>query len=135
MFCLALTASVLLLLWVETSFYAGSAKHRPALLGITLLLLNIYFATQLSRQFLSLIVLLFAFTAQWRGRRMLFVTLAASFHLTALPFYGLYLLARRGWLGWIAILVAAYLLRIYFAQLLVAFDVLPEAAVLRRQCR
>jgi hypothetical protein len=50
-----------------------------------------------------------------------------SFHLTALPFYGIYLLARRGWMGWVAILGAALLLRLYFVQLLAAFDVLPEA--------
>jgi len=109
MFCLTLTASLLLLLWIESSFYGTNAMQRPALLGISLLLLNIYFATQLSRQFLSLIVLLYAFTAQTRGRQLLFV-------------------ARRGWLGWVAILLAAFALRIYFAQLLVAFDVLPEAA-------
>ena len=128
MFCLALTGSLMLVLWVERAFYQGSTAPPPALAGICLVMLNIYFATQLSRQFLSLIMLLYAFTAIGRTRRMVFLALAMSFHLTALPFYGVYLLARRGWVGWLAILVAALLLRLYFVQLLAAFDVLPEAA-------
>jgi hypothetical protein len=126
MFCLALSSSLLLLVWIETTFYKNGAAQRPALLGLALIMLNIYFATQLSRQFLSLIVLLFAFTATTRTRRLCFVALAASLHLTALPFYGLWLLARRGWPGWLGIIAVAWLLRIYFVQLLAAFDVVPE---------
>ena len=128
MFCMALTSSLMLVLWVERAFYRGDNPAPPALAGICLVLLNIYFATQLSRQFLALIMLLYVFTAAGRSRRMLFLALAMSFHLTALPFYGVYLLARRGWMGWVAILAAALLLRLYFVQLLAAFDVLPEVA-------
>lgn len=126
MFCLSLSSSLLVLVWIETALYKNGAAQRPALLGLTLILLNIYFATQLSRQFLSLIVLLFAFTAPTRTRRLCFVGLAASLHLTALPFYGLWLLARRGWPGWLAILGLAWLLRVYFVPLLAAFDVVPD---------
>jgi hypothetical protein len=126
MFCLALSSALLLMVWIETAFYRNGAAQRPALLGISLILLNIYFATQLSRQFLSLIVLLFAFTATTRTRQLCFVALAASLHLTALPFYGLWLLARRGWPGWLGILAAAWLLRVYFVPLLSALDIVPD---------
>jgi len=126
MFCLALSSTLLLMVWIETVFYPNGAAQRPALLGISLILLNVYFATQLSRQFLSLIVLLFAFTATTRTSRLCFVALAASLHLTALPFYGLWLLARRGWPGWLGILAVVWLLRVYFVPLLAAFDIVPD---------
>jgi len=129
MFCLALTGTLLLVLWAERSFYRRAGPVRPALAGICLVLLNIYFATQLSRQFLSLIVLLFAFTAGTRSGRLLYVTLAASLHLSALPFYALWLLARRGWPGWLAILGLVWLLRIYFLPLLAALDVVPDVVI------
>lgn len=127
MFCLALTGSVLMVLWVESAFYRGGVPMRPALAGICLVLLNIYFATQLSRQFLSLMVLLFAFTAATRPRRWLFLAAATSLHLSALPFYATWQLARRGWRGWLCILGLALLLRIFFIDLLAAFDVVPAA--------
>jgi hypothetical protein len=127
MFCLSITSSMLLVLWIERTFYRRGVLLRPALAGACLLLLNLYFATQLSRQFLSLIVLLFAFTATTRGGRALYVALAASLHLSAVPFYGAWLLARRGVWGWLGILASAVLLRLYFVDLLAAFDVVPAA--------
>jgi hypothetical protein len=128
MFCLALTSSMLMLVWVEKTFYSGAGPQRPALLGICIVLMNLYFATQLSRQFISLIVLLYAFSASGRGRQAFYLALASAFHLTAIAFFAMYLLARRGWRGWLVIVVVALLAKLYFAQLLVAFDVLPEAA-------
>lgn len=127
MFCLSLTGALLMLLWVERRFYAGRGPRSPALLGICIVMLNLYFATQLARQFLSLVVLLYAFTAHGPIRKTLWLVVAASFHLTALPFFGLYVLARRGLPGWLAIVLAALAFRIYFAELLGAFDVLPPA--------
>jgi len=128
MICFCVLASLLMLDWVERSFYRGpSALTSPALMGICLLMLNLYFATQLTRQFLSLIVLLYAFTAQGRARRTVFVLLAASFHLTALGFYAIYLLVRRGPLGWAAIVLFALLLRVNFGALVAAFDIVPDA--------
>ena len=129
MFCLALTGSLLTLVWVEKTFYSGGNRLRPALMGVCLLLLNLYFATQLVRQFLALVMLLYAFTAVGRGRQAFFLAIATTFHLTALPFFALYLLARRGWAGWLFIIVLALLLRVYFWQLLVTLDILPVAAV------
>jgi hypothetical protein len=127
MFCLALTASVSMWLWAETRPGSAPGSATPAMVGICLVLLNIYFATQLARQFLSLIVLLFAFGAATRPRRWFFLALASSLHLTALPFYALWLLARRGWLGWLAILGVMLVLRLYFVPLLAALDIVPQA--------
>jgi EpsG family len=127
MFCLSATSSLLLVLWIERAFYRRGVALRPALAGLCLVMLNLYFATQLSRQFLALIVLLFAITAATRGGRALYLALAASLHLSALPFYLVWLLARRGVWGWLAILGMAVLLRLYFLDLLAAFDVIPAA--------
>jgi hypothetical protein len=128
MFCLTLTASLSMTLWVEKTFYVGQGSKRPALMGICLLMLNLYFATQLSRQFLSLVVLLFAFSAQGRFKQLLYLALASAFHVTAIPFFGLYLLAKRGPKGWLALIALSIGLRLFFVQLIAAFDILPAAA-------
>jgi hypothetical protein len=128
MFCFSLAGALLMLGWVETAFYGrGERLPTPALLGISMIMLNLYFATQLSRQFLSLIVLLYAFTASTRRGQAGWLLLATSFHLTALPFFAVYQLARRGPLGWLAIIVAAVVFRVWFVELLAALEILPEA--------
>ena len=127
MFCCALTSSVLMLAWVEKAFYVDRGWRDPALMGVCLLLLNLYFSTQLVRQFMALIVLLYAFSARTRARRWSWVLLAASFHLTALPFYALYLLARRGPRGWLAIVAIAFIARSFFWDLVAALDIVPAA--------
>ena len=90
-------------------------------------MLNLYYSTQLSRQFLSGVVLLFAFSARRPIAKVVFVALAASFHLTAIPFFVLYVLVKRGRIGWLTIVLLALLMRLYFFDLLVALDVLPAA--------
>jgi hypothetical protein len=127
MFCFAVSGSLLMFVWVEKTFYAGRGRQSPALLGICIVMLNLYFATQLSRQFLSLIMLLYAFSAVGRTRQAAYLAIASAFHLTAIPFFAIYLLARRGWLGYLMIAVAALLIRLYFAQILVSLDIVPEA--------
>ena len=127
MFCLALTSGLLFAVWVEKTFASAPGARLPALVGICLVMFNMYYATQLARQFLSLIVLLYAFSASGRWRQLFYLLLASSFHLTAVPFFGLYLLARRGWPGWLAIVAMALLMRLYFMPMLLAFVDLPEA--------
>lgn len=129
MFCLAASSAFVFMLWVERSFYGRRARPMPApvLLGVCLLMLNLYYSTQLSRQFLSGVILLFAFTAGRPVGKAIFVALAACFHLTAIPFYVLYLLVKRGRIGWLAIVLLALLMRLFFFDLLVTFDVLPAA--------
>lgn len=127
MFCLALTSSLLVMVWVEKTFYGVQCLRRPALIGVCLLMLNLYFSTQLSRQFLSLIVLLFAFSAQGRVRQLIFVVLASAFHLTAVPFFGMYLLVKRGPRGWLLLIALAIGLRLFFVQLVAALDIVPVA--------
>ena len=53
--------------------------------------------------------------------------MASAFHITAIPFFGLYLLAKRGPAGWLVMIALAIALRLYFVQLLAAFDIVPEA--------
>ena len=126
-FCVAFTSAFLLLIWVERTFYSGGGSRAPTLMGACLLLVNLYFATQLARQFMALIVLLYAFSAATEKRRWLYVALAATFHLTAVPFYLLYRLAQRGPVGWIVIVVLAMLVRLFFWQMVAAFDIVPAA--------
>jgi hypothetical protein len=128
MFCLAFSAAALMTIWVESAFYAKRLDAPPpALMGLVLLMLNAYFATQLSRQFLALILLLFAISADGRVKQGLYVALAASFHITAIPFFGIYLLARRGPWGWAAIAAIAIAVRMNFGALVSAFDIVPPA--------
>ncbi len=127
MFCLALTSSLLMMIWVEKTFYTERGLRRPALIGVCLLMLNLYFSTQLSRQFMSLIVLLFAFSAQGRMKQLVFVVLASALHLTAIPFFGMYLLVKRGPRGWLFLIALAVGLRLFFVQLVAAFDIVPAA--------
>lgn len=129
MFCFSLAASLLMLCWVEMGASKRTQRQNLALLGICLIMLNLYFATQLSRQFLSLLVLLYAFTASTRLRQIVWVLIAASFHLTALPFFGACLLARRGRAGWLVIAVVVLVFRTYFAAVLTTLDVLPDALI------
>jgi len=127
MMCFALTSSALLLLWVESTFYGKreGPTPPPALLGAAVLMFNLYFSTQLARQFDALLLLLFAMTQQHRLRRWMFVAAATAFHLTALPFYGAYLLARRGIVGIVALLAAVVVLRMFFGEIVAAIDILP----------
>ena len=127
MFCLALTSALIFAAWVELTFYGKEDRRRgPALLAVCVFMLNLYFSTQLVRQFLSLVILLFAFSAANRWRALAWVLLSSSVHLTGGLFFVAYLLAKRGWKGWLVILGIAIMVRVYFADLLVAFDILPE---------
>lgn len=127
MFCLAFSSALLFAVWLEKTYYSDGKALRPALMGICIVMLNAYFSTQLARQFLSLIMLLYAFSAVGRWRQTTYLTFAAAFHLAAIPFFLIYRLARRGWVGWLAIIFSALLLRIFFARLLIEFNVLPAA--------
>jgi len=127
MFCLALTGSLLMVVWLEKTFHAERFLKHSALMGISLLMLNLYFATQLSRQFISLAILLYAFSAQGRFKQISYVILASAFHITAIPFCGMYLLAKRGARGCFLLIALALGFRLFFAQFLTAFDIVPQA--------
>ncbi len=129
MFCLAASGALVFMLWLEHSFYGRRAAPIPApvLLGVCLLMLN----SRLARDAVVSAIpvgrlLLLAFPRGARSPRR-FVALATSFHLTAIPFFVLYSLVKRGRIGWLAIVLLALLTRLYFFDLLVAFDVLPAA--------
>ena len=73
-----------------------------------------------------MILLLYAFTAATGRRRTLFVLLAASFHLTAIPFYGIYLLRRQGKRGIAVLVVLILLVRTLFPALVGMADAVPD---------
>jgi hypothetical protein len=131
MFCLAFVSSFLLLIWIEKTFYTGHHMRHTALIGTCILMLNLYFSTQLVRQFFSLIILLYAFSATGRIKQLTFVVLAAMFHATAIPYYLLFLIIRKGRIGWMFAIVLAFVLRYTFSYLVEMQDFLPMLLALK----
>lgn len=129
MFCMALTSSFLLLTWLEKTFYTGADLRSPALMGFCILLLNLYFSTQLTRQFFSLIFLLYAFSAHGRIKQWSYVALAATFHLTAIPFYMLFRLLRIGFAGWVSVIALLFLFSHFFQFIISSLDILPAVII------
>jgi hypothetical protein len=127
MFCLAFASSLLLLIWFERTFYADNRMHYTALIGVCILMLNLYFSTQLTRQFFSLSILLYAFTAHGRVRQFAYVILAGMFHLTAIPYFIMFTMARRGRIGLVFIFALLVVLHYIFPQIVAIKDVLPQA--------
>lgn len=127
MLCLSLASSFLLLIWIEKTFYSGLTIRSSAMVGICILFFNIYFSIQLTRQFFSLIILLYAFSAQQGYKSWAYVALAASFHLTAIPFYLMYRIMRKGVIGILFILFSLLIFRYFFSNILAAFDIFPAS--------
>src|SRR3546814_9633782 len=75
---------------------AQEAPQKQALLlGISLLMINLYFSTQTSRQFIATILLLFAITEKSLFIRFALLALASAFHITSIPFFIIYVLGQR----------------------------------------
>src|SRR3546814_6705362 len=84
---------------------AQEAPQKQALLlGISLLMINLYFSTQTSRQFIATILLLFAITEKSLFIRFALLALASAFHITSIPFFIIYVLGQRWRYGWLAVL-------------------------------
>src|SRR3546814_4511307 len=81
-------------------------------------MINLYFSTQTSRQFIATILLLFAITEKSLFIRFALLALASAFHITSIPFFIIYVLGQRWRYGWLAVLGLAAVLRFYFANLL-----------------
>ena len=121
-----LTSSTIFFFWVESTFYSRTGRNGgPLLMGVALMMLNIAYSTQVVRQFISLAILLYALSASSLTRRLVFLAVAASFHITAIPFFVAYWLGRRGVVGLIVIVTLTLAVRLYFSQLLAILDVLP----------
>src|SRR3546814_4250183 len=104
---------------------AQEAPQKQALLlGISLLMINLYFSTQTSRQFIATILLLFAITEKSLFIRFALLALASALHITSIPFFIIYVLGQRWRSGWLAVLGLAAVLRFYFANLLAMIGVM-----------
>src|SRR3546814_20100382 len=90
-------------------------------------MINLYFATQTSRQFIATILLLFAITEKSLFIRFALLALASAFHITSIPFFIIYVLGQRWRYGWLAVLGLAAVLRFYFANILAMIGVMPAA--------
>src|SRR3546814_17491437 len=133
MFVLALCSIILFIVWLCRVSAQEAPQKQALLLGISLLMINLYFSTQTSRQFIATILLLFAITEKSLFIRFALLALASAFHITSIPFFIIYVLGQRWRYGWLAVLGLAAVLRFYFENLLALIGVLP-AAIKRKRC-
>lgn len=127
MFFLSLFSILMFIIWLRRVGSHEPPRRQAFLLGISLLMINLYFATQTSRQFISTIFLLFAITERSIIIKLAYIAVASAFHITSIPFFIIYTLAQRWRHGWIAVLLLATILRFYFANLLAMIGVMPAA--------
>lgn len=129
MFALSMFGTALLMMWINKSFYSRNNNHLPALMGVAILMLNVYFATQLTRQYLSLIILLYAFVQNNSARQWALVLLASMFHITAIGFYLIYKLIRRGAGGCLLLFFGLSIFSIFFGVIITYVNYLPDSVV------
>src|SRR3546814_2006556 len=86
MFVLALCSIILFIVWLCRVSAQEAPQKQALLLGISLLMINLYFSTQTSRQFIATILLLFAITEKSLFIRFALLALASAFHITSIPF-------------------------------------------------
>src|SRR3546814_14057844 len=80
MFVLALCSIILFIVWLCRVSAQEAPQKQALLLGISLLMINLYFSTQTSRQFIATILLLFAITEKSLFIRFALLALASAFH-------------------------------------------------------
>lgn len=84
------------LLWLEKYGLTAFQNHQKAMVvGVSLLLCSYFLASQLTRQFFSSVILLFAISEKRILFKSFFLFLATLFHLTAIPIYLFVLLAKK----------------------------------------
>jgi hypothetical protein len=126
MFNLSLLGSIFVAVWIHKTFYKTECTPSPALIGFGILFLNLYFATQLSRQFFSLIFLLYAITEKRFIWRYVWLLVASSFHITAIPFYIFYKIFISGYTGFLFLVLILILFRLFFFSSLDLIPVFPS---------
>src|SRR3546814_4394617 len=95
MFFLSLFSIILFIVWLCRVSAQEAPQKQALLLGISLLMINLYFSTQTSRQFIATILLLFAITEKSLFIRFALLALASAFHITSIPFFIIYVLGQR----------------------------------------
>src|SRR3546814_5912848 len=82
MFFLSLFSIILFSVWLCRVSAQEAPQKQALLLGVSLLMINLYFSTQTSRQFIATILLLFAITEKSLFIRFALLALASAFHIT-----------------------------------------------------
>jgi len=129
MFFISLFCAFLVMVWVEITFYSKDSNQSPALIGVSILMLNLYLSTQLTRQYIALIILLFSFASSGQFRQWTYVILAATFHLTAIPFYFMYKLIKAGYIGCLIIFSSLLIFSLFFSVIGGYVDIFPAAII------
>lgn len=84
--------------WVWLEVYGVQKfenKDKATIIAISLLMYSFFLSSQLVRQFFSSTILLFAISSVTAKKRFIFLIVASSFHLTAIPVYIFVQLAKR----------------------------------------
>src|SRR3546814_20671345 len=92
MFFLSLFSIILFIVWLCRVSAQEAPQKQALLLGISLLMINLYFSTQTSRPFIATLLLLFAITEKSLFIRFALLALASAFHIKSIPFFILYVL-------------------------------------------
>lgn len=127
MFFLSLFSIILFFTWLRRVSTHVEPEKQSLMIGVALLMINLYFATQTSRQFIATIFLLFAISEKSLSIKFISIAFASVFHITSIPFFVIYMLAQRWKYGWAAVLGLAVVLRLYFVDILAMIGVMPAA--------
>jgi hypothetical protein len=135
MFFLSFLFSMLFSSWVTnytyTKFYAN--KNIGYIISMTLLLLSLTAGSQLVRQGISLVILLFAITNKRLWARYTLLLIATVFHLTALPlFFISWVLLRHRWRGFFPLLLAVAGAHYFALDILTTYSDLPKLDYIAR---
>ena len=108
-FFLVFFSYIIFIIWIESYGLNHIDEEKKALVvAFSLLFVNFVIASQLVRQFISSMFLLFAFSIP-NIKRYIYLIIAALFHLSALPIYLLYLFSvKKPKLSAIIVFIAAF---------------------------
>src|SRR3546814_2154179 len=95
MFFLSLFSIILFIVWLCRVSAQEAPQKQSLLLGISLLMINLYFSTQTTRQFIATILLLFAITEKLLFIRFALLAFFSAFHITSSPFFIIYVQIGR----------------------------------------
>lgn len=116
---------ILFYIWIEKYFINFDKNKKTILIVSSLFFLNLLGTTQLTRQFLSMVILLYAITSINTKKEIVFFLLATFTHLSAIPIY--FIIKMIQWKGKFTIFVISIIVLtfVYFLPMILNYgDVL-----------
>lgn len=125
MFLVSITCSSIMIAWLESFLSAKDKILYPILMGASILLMNLYMANQLTRQFLALQLVLFSVCFIRKKMQYFSLSAASILHLSAIPFYFIIRILKKGWSSIAIFIFFALVIRFYFFILIDNFELMP----------